>query len=95
MLLTGWDGADWKVATPLMDQGLMPTPDDFVTHGVMGNVATLSPILSPMLWNSIATGTRADKDGIHGFMEPDPHTGGIRPVSSTSRQVPSGQIVLI
>jgi predicted AlkP superfamily phosphohydrolase/phosphomutase/tetratricopeptide (TPR) repeat protein len=87
VLLIGWDAADWKVATPLMDQGLMPTLDDFVSHGVMGNLATLRPILSPMLWNSIATGMRADKHGIHGFMEPDPHTGSIRPVTSTSRKV--------
>jgi len=87
VLLIGWDAADWRVATPLMDQGLMPTLDDLVSHGVMGNLATLRPVLSPMLWNSIATGMRADKHGIHGFMEPDPQTGGVRPVSSTSRKV--------
>ena len=40
-----------------------------------------------MLWNSIATGKRPNKHGIHGFMEPDTHSGGIRPVSSTSRKV--------
>ncbi len=87
VLLIGWDAADWKVASPLMDSGLMPTLDRMVSQGVMGNIATLQPILSPMLWNSIATGKRAHKHGIHGFMEPDPHTGGIRPVSSTSRKV--------
>jgi tetratricopeptide (TPR) repeat protein len=65
----------------------MPALDDMISHGVMGNIATLQPILSPMLWNSIATGKRAHKHGIHGFMEPDPHSGGIRPVSSTSRKV--------
>ena len=87
VLLIGWDAADWKVINPLMDQGLMPTLEDFVNHGVMGNIATLRPILSPMLWNSIATGKRADKHGILGFMEPDPQTGGVRPVTSTSRKV--------
>lgn len=87
VLLIGWDAADWKIASPLMDQGLMPTLDDFVNRGVMGNLATLRPVLSPMLWNSIATGMRADKHGIHGFTEPDTRTGGIRPVSSTSRKV--------
>jgi tetratricopeptide (TPR) repeat protein len=40
-----------------------------------------------MLWTSIGTGKRADKHGIHGFMEPDPQTGGARPVTSTSRKV--------
>jgi len=87
VLLIGWDAADWKLINPLVDQGLMPTLDDFIDHGVMGNLATLRPILSPMLWNSIATGKRADKHGIHGFMEPDPQNGGVRPVTSTSRKV--------
>jgi predicted AlkP superfamily phosphohydrolase/phosphomutase/tetratricopeptide (TPR) repeat protein len=87
VLLIGWDAADWKLINPLLDQGLMPTLDDFVNHGVMGNLATLRPILSPMLWNSIATGKRPDKHGILGFMEPDPQTGGVRPVTSTSRKV--------
>jgi len=87
VLLIGWDAADWKVATPLLEQGLMPALDDFINHGVMGNLATLQPILSPMLWNSIATGKRADKHGIHGFTEPDPNSGGVRPVTSTSRKV--------
>ncbi len=87
VLLIGWDAADWKVINPLLDQGLMPTLDDFINHGVMGNLATLRPILSPMLWNSIATGKRPHKHGIHGFMEPDTQNGGIRPVSSTSRKV--------
>jgi len=87
VLLIGWDAADWKIANPLLDQGLMPTLDDFINHGVIGNLATLRPILSPMLWNSIATGKRPDKHGILGFMEPDPQTGGVRPVTSTSRKV--------
>ncbi|HTC45903.1 MAG TPA: alkaline phosphatase family protein [Candidatus Aquilonibacter sp.] len=87
VLLIGWDAADWKIINPLLDQGLMPTLDDFINHGVIGNLATLRPILSPMLWNSIATGKRPDKHGILGFMEPDPQTGGVRPVTSTSRKV--------
>ena len=87
VLLIGWDAADWKIANPLVDSGLMPTLDGMISDGVMGNIATLQPILSPMLWNSIATGKRPHKHGIHGFMEPDPHTGGVRPVSSTSRKV--------
>jgi predicted AlkP superfamily phosphohydrolase/phosphomutase/tetratricopeptide (TPR) repeat protein len=87
VLLIGWDAADWKVITPLVDQGLMPTLDNFINHGVIGNLATLRPVLSPMLWNSIATGKRANKHGILGFMEPDPHSGGVRPVTSTSRKV--------
>ena len=87
VLLIGWDAADWKVISPLLDSGAMPTLNSFVDEGVMGNLATLQPMLSPMLWNSIATGKRPEKHGIHGFMEPDPHTAGLRPVTSTSRKV--------
>ena len=88
VLLIGWDAADWKVINPLVDQGLMPTLEECINHGVMGNLATLRPILSPMLWNSIATGKRPDKHGILGFLEPDLQTGGgVRPSTSTSRKV--------
>ncbi len=87
VLLIGWDAADWKIINPLLDQGLMPTLKQFIEEGVMGNIATLRPVLSPMLWNSIGTGKRADKHGILHFVEPDPNTGNIRPVASTSRKV--------
>jgi predicted AlkP superfamily phosphohydrolase/phosphomutase len=60
--------------------------DAFINRGVMGNLATLQPILSPMLWNSVATGKFADKHGIHGFIEPDPINGGARPYTSISRK---------
>jgi len=87
VLLIGWDGADWEHIDPLLEAGLMPTLDKFINEGVMGNLATLQPILSPMLWNSVATGKFADKHGIHGFVEPNPNGEGIRPYSSTSRKV--------
>ncbi len=86
VLLIGWDAADWEHITPLLEEGLMPTLDAFINRGVMGNLATLQPVLSPMLWNSVATGKFADKHGIHGFIEPDPVNGGARPYTSTSRK---------
>lgn len=87
ILLIGWDGADWKLINPLLDQGQMPALERVVNAGVIGNLATLQPILSPLLWNSISTGKRADKHGILNFIEPDPYSGWVRPVSSTSRKV--------
>jgi predicted AlkP superfamily phosphohydrolase/phosphomutase/tetratricopeptide (TPR) repeat protein len=86
VLLIGWDSADWKIINPLLDAGLMPALDQFINAGVMGNIATLVPALSPILWNSIATGKLAQKHGILGFVEPKPDGSGIRPVSSTSRK---------
>lgn len=64
----------------------MPNLQGMIEQGVKGNMATLYPVLSPMLWTSIATGKRAWKHGIHGFSEPDPSTGGIRPITHLSRK---------
>jgi len=84
VLLLGWDAADWKVIQPLLDAGQMPFLEQLINNGVMGDLATLRPILSPLLWTSIATGKRADQHGIHGFIEPRPDGQGVRPVTSTS-----------
>lgn len=84
VLLVGWDAADWEVIHPLMDAGQMPHLQALVERGVMGNLATLDPPFSPMLWTSIATGKTADKHGIIHFTQPQA-SGGITPVLSTTR----------
>ena len=86
VLLIGWDAADWKIIHRLVDGGKMPNMAGFIEEGVMGNLATLSPKLSPMLWTSIATGKRPFKHGILGFTEPHPPSGAIRPVSNIFRK---------
>jgi predicted AlkP superfamily phosphohydrolase/phosphomutase/tetratricopeptide (TPR) repeat protein len=85
VLLVGWDAAEWNVIRPLVQRGLMPNLQRFIDGGVSGNLASLDPMLSPMLWTSVATGKRPHKHGIHGFTEPRPQGDGIRPVASTSR----------
>ena len=87
VLVLGWDAADWKVIMPLMQEGKMPALQRLMEGGTHGRIKTLDPPLSPMLWTSIATGMRADKHGITGFVEPTPDGKGLRPVTSTSRKV--------
>lgn len=87
VLLIGWDAADWKLINPLLESGEAPAIERMIESGVMGNLATLQPVLSPMLWNSIASGKRPSKHGIHGFTEVNPHTRTVNPVLSTSRKV--------
>ena len=87
VLLIGWDAADWKIINPLLDNGMMPALESLINNGVMGNMATLDPPLSPMLWTSISTGKHADEHGILGFTEPAPEGKGIRPAMITSRKV--------
>lgn len=86
LLLIGWDAADWQVIHPLLDAGLMPNLQRLVEGGVIGNLASLSPMLSPILWTSIATGKRAYGHGVRGFIEPTSDRSGVRPVGTHSRQ---------
>ncbi len=86
VLLIGWDAADWRFIRPLLSQGLMPTTAAMLARGAAGDLASAQPMLSPILWNSIATGHRPDRHGICGFTEPDPDGRGVRPVASTSRR---------
>lgn len=86
VLLVGWDAADWVILDDLLARGLMPAFKSLIDRGGRGKIATLQPILSPMLWNSIATGKMPDRHGIFDFVEPLPDATGIRPVCSTSRK---------
>ncbi|MBK1630562.1 hypothetical protein CKO31_07345 [Thiohalocapsa halophila] len=86
VLLIGWDAADWKVIHPLMNQGKMPNLARLVERGAMGNLMTLRPVLSPMLWTSIATGKRPYKHGVLGFQEVTPDGSAVQPVSQRSRR---------
>lgn len=87
ILLIGWDGADWRIIHPLLDRGEMPNLERLIKGGVMGNLATLQPMLSPMVWTSVATGKMPDRHGILGFLEVDDHSGEVRPSTSLSRRV--------
>ncbi len=85
LLLVGWDAADWQMLHPLIDAGRMPNLKRLVEHGTIGNLATLQPVLSPLLWTSIATGKRAYLHGVHGFVEPTPDGTALRPTASSTR----------
>jgi predicted AlkP superfamily phosphohydrolase/phosphomutase/tetratricopeptide (TPR) repeat protein len=86
LLLIGWDAADWKVIDPLLARGEMPNLARLIERGVRGNLATIHPPFSPMLWTSIATGKRPPKHGILGFTEPTPDGLSVRPVGNLSRR---------
>src|SRR6185312_2096234 len=86
LLLIGWDAADWKVIDPLLAKGEMPNLAKLVNEGVRGNIATLYPPLSPMLWTTIATGKWPAKHGIHGFIETTEDGLGVRPVTNLGRK---------
>ncbi len=88
VLLIGWDGAGWSQIDPLLDSGAMPNLSRLVEQGVIGHLASMSPLCPSLLWTSVATGQFADRHGILDTVEPDPRTGGVRPATKASLHAP-------
>lgn len=84
LLVIGWDAADWSVLNPLLANGKMPSTAALISRGFRGKLASIQPMLSPLLWTSIATGYRPHDHGILNFVEPD-GVGGVRAVRGSSR----------
>jgi predicted AlkP superfamily phosphohydrolase/phosphomutase/tetratricopeptide (TPR) repeat protein len=89
VLLVGMDAADWQLAGPLADAGRMPHLASLRSRGAWGTVRSLVPVLSPLLWTSVATGRTADVHGVIDFLVPDPATGRRTPVQSGARRAPA------
>lgn len=63
----GWDGADWRVADPLIARGELPSLARLRAGGVHGVLESIDPMYSPVVWSSIFSGKRPEKHGISGW----------------------------
>ncbi len=84
--IIGLDGADWDILEPLIARGDLPNLARLRSQGAYGRLQSDEPMLSPILWTSIATGKTADLHGVTWFMSDAPDGTKI-PVSSRNRQV--------
>ena len=66
--LIGIDGAWWKVIDDLTPEGKLPNIQRLLENGVRGELKTLYPTFSAMIWTSIATGKLPQKHGINSFL---------------------------
>lgn len=89
VVLVGWDGADWKLLDPLMQRGLLPNLSELVAHGRTWNLETVNPMISPLIWTTLATGRSPVDHGVADFQELDPATRARLPISGWSRKVPA------
>ncbi len=88
VVLVGLDAADWLVVDPLVASGRLPTFARLKAVGRTGILLATPPLVSPLIWTTIATGEWPDDHGILGFMVdlPDCTQG---PVGSSQRLVPA------
>jgi predicted AlkP superfamily phosphohydrolase/phosphomutase len=67
VVLVGLDGADWRIIDRLRRQDELPSFDRLIREGARGELETLRPTLSPLIWTSIATGMRPAQHGVANF----------------------------
>ena len=67
VLMFSIDGATWKVIKPMMEKGQLPNMARMLRTGASGVLHSIRPLVSPMLWTTIATGKGADKHGVKLF----------------------------
>ncbi|MFQ6081909.1 MAG: alkaline phosphatase family protein [Candidatus Aminicenantia bacterium] len=86
ILLIGLDGATWEVINPLIEQGKLPNLKKLIQTGVTGQLRTVRPWYSPLIWTSIVTGKKKEKHRITGFIDQQRKKGKIIPNSRLNRK---------
>ncbi len=87
VIVLGLDGMDPGVIDLLMSEGRMPNFAKMRKEGAYGRLISSKPILSPIIWTTIATGRSPADHRIGHFVTVNPKTGEQLPVTSQMRAV--------
>ena len=79
------DGADWELIQELSDDDRIPNLKALIKGGTTGNLQTIQPTVSPLVWTTMATGVTPDRHGVIDFFDP----GSRAPVDAYARRVPA------
>ncbi|HEX7251718.1 MAG TPA: alkaline phosphatase family protein, partial [Thermoanaerobaculia bacterium] len=86
VILVGLDAADWSLLDKFAANGTMPNLARLVSRGRTARSKSFVPILSPIVWTTIATGATPEVHGVLDFQEVEPGSGLIVPISGRSRR---------
>jgi tetratricopeptide (TPR) repeat protein len=86
ILLLGLDGADFDTVDRLIAEGRLPNLARLKAEGSCGRARSMEPMLSPILWTTIATGRLPEDHGVGWFMVENDATGQRVPVTSSVRR---------
>ena len=87
VLLLAIDGADPATIDLLMSEGKLPNFAKLRREGAYAPLLSQKPLLSPVVWTTIATGKTPDRHRIGHFVAVNPTTGEQLPVTSRMRRV--------
>jgi tetratricopeptide (TPR) repeat protein len=88
VVIIGLDAADWSRVDPLIAAGALPTFARLKSQGRTGVLIATPPLVSPIIWTSIATGMQPEDHGVLDFMTDLPD-GRQVPVGSAQRLAPA------
>lgn len=87
VLVLALDGLDPDAVDLLISEGRLPNLARLRNEGAYGRLLSERPLLSPVVWTTIATGKTPDRHGIGHFVAVNPKTGEQLPVTSRMRRV--------
>jgi predicted AlkP superfamily pyrophosphatase or phosphodiesterase len=87
VIVVGLDGMDPQAVDLLMSEGKMPNFARMRRGGAYGRLESRKPLLSPVVWTTVATGKTPDLHGIGHFVAVNEKTGGQLPATSQMRAV--------
>src|SRR5437762_9769649 len=87
VLVLGLDGMDPQVVALSMAEDKMPNFAKLRQEGAYGRLGSSPPLLSPIIWTTIATGKPPEQHGIGHFVAVNEKTGEQLPVTSQMRRV--------
>jgi Flp pilus assembly protein TadD len=86
VIVVGLDGADWQLLDAYVAKGGMPELARLAREGRSGELRSLVPALSPLIWTTIATGVGPLQHRILDFTRFNPATGAREPITSDERR---------
>ena len=84
VLLIAWDGADWRILDPLLEQGALPNLQALIDRGQKDVLRSTVPTHSWAAWPSFLTGVDPVDHGVYDILETVPGTHKQYPVTYKS-----------
>jgi len=89
VFVLGLDAFDWLIVGKVSQRYELENIERIRRDGAWGNLRSMEPLISPLIWTTMATGVTPDVHGITDFLIRDEATGEDVPITSTMRRVPA------
>jgi tetratricopeptide (TPR) repeat protein/predicted AlkP superfamily phosphohydrolase/phosphomutase len=89
VFVLGFDAYDWLIMDAVSETRSLPNIKRVRREGAWGNLRSIEPLVSPMIWTTMVTGVTPDVHGITDFLTKDESTGQDVPITSSMRRVPA------